>query len=115
MNEIPAYGLESMADLDKGLRIIVRTRGHASATSVRTSSGYVQFIRAGFSSLVTEGRLQKLNVGGLVSGDLLETTIRPLGESCVYEILLRESGETFGVECVLKMLQSEREVQNVDI
>lgn len=115
MNEIPADGLEIMAELNKGLRIIEGTRGQASATSVRTSSSYVQSIRAGFSSLVTKSRLQKLNVGGLMSGDLLETTIRPLGEASVYEILLRESGESFGVECVLKMLQSEREVQNVDV
>ena len=115
MSEIPADGLKIMAELDKGLRIIVGAGGQASASSVRTSSSYLQFIRARFSSLVTKGRLQKLNVGGLMSGDLLETTIRPLGEACVYEILLSESGESFGVECVLKMLQSEREVQNVDV
>ena len=115
MSEIPADGLKIMAELDKGLRIIVGAGGQASASSVRTSSSYLQFIRAGFSSLVTKGRLQELDVGGLMSGDLLEPTIRPLGEASVYEILLRESGESFGVECVLKMLQSEREVQNVDV
>lgn len=54
-------------------------------------------------------------MSSLVGGDLLETAIRPLGEAGVYEILLRESGESLSVECILEMLQSEREVQNVDV
>jgi hypothetical protein len=115
MNEIPTDGLENMAELDKGLRIIVRARGPASATSVRTSSWYVQFIGAGFSGLVAKGRLQKVDVSSFVGGDLLVTAIRPLGETSVYEILLRESGESLGVERILEMLQSECEVQDVGV
>lgn len=115
MNEILADGLENMAELDKGFGIIVRAKGPVSATSGPTSSCYVQFIGAGFSSLVTESRLQKLDVSSLVGSDLLETAIRPLRETAVYKILLRESGESFGVESILEMLQSECKVQNVDV
>jgi hypothetical protein len=57
MDEMLADSLETMADLDKGLKIIVRARGASSSTGDRTSSGYVQFIRAGFSGVVTKGSL----------------------------------------------------------
>ena len=50
-----------------------------------------------------------------MGGDLLETAIRPLGEAGVYKILLRESGESLGVECILEMFQSKRKVKNIDI
>ncbi|SRR6266702_745694 len=115
MDEILADGLENMAEPDKGLWIIVGARGPVSATSVRTWSSYVQTIRARFSGLVTKGRLQKVDVSSLVGSDLLETAIRPVREAGVYEILLRESGESLGVERILEMLQSERKVQDIDV
>jgi len=56
-----------------------------------------------------------VDVSSLVGGDLLETAIRPVREAGVYEILLRESGESLGVERILEMLQSERKVQDIDV
>ena len=115
MDEIHTDGLENTAEFDKGLWIIVGARGPASATSVRTWTGSAQFIRARFSGLVTKGRLQQVDVSSLVGGDLLETTIRPVRKASVYEILLRESGESLGVERILEMFQSERKVQNIEV
>ena len=56
-----------------------------------------------------------MDVSSLVGSDLLETAIRPVREAGVYEILLRESGESLGVERILEMLQSERKVQDIDV
>lgn len=50
-----------------------------------------------------------------MGSDLLETAIRPLGEAGIYEILLRKSGESLSVECILEMLQSKRKVQNINV
>ena len=86
-----------------------------SAPSVRKWSNYVQTIRAGFSGLVTKCRLQQMDVSSLVSGNLLETTIRPVGKAGVYEILLREPVESLRVERILEMFQSKRKVKNIDI
>ena len=58
MDEMLADGLEIMADLDKGLQIIIRARGDVtSATRASERIVYVQFICAGFSGLVTKGSL----------------------------------------------------------
>jgi hypothetical protein len=50
-----------------------------------------------------------------MGSDLLEPTIRPIGEACVHEILLLEPGETLGIKCIFDMLQGEREIQEIDV
>jgi hypothetical protein len=50
-----------------------------------------------------------------MSSDLLEPTIRPIGEARMHEILLLEPGETLGIECIFDMLQGEREIQEIDV
>ena len=88
-----------------------------SATSVEARKlieGHRQFICARFSGFVAKSGFQNLNVSSLVSGDLLEPTIRPIGEACVYEVIVRELGEALSIESILHVLQGEGEIQNVN-
>jgi hypothetical protein len=50
-----------------------------------------------------------------MGSDLLEPTIRPIGEACDHKILLLESGETLGIECILDMLEGEGKIQDIDV
>ena len=50
-----------------------------------------------------------------MSGDLLEPAIRPIGEACVYEVIVRELGEAMSIESILHVLQGKGEIQNVNI
>ena len=77
--------------------------------------GHRQFIRARFGGFVAKSSLQKLNVSSFVSGDLLEPAIRPIGEACVYEVIVGELGEAMSIESILHVLQGKREIQNVNV
>lgn len=50
-----------------------------------------------------------------MSSDLLQPTIRPIGEACVHKILLLEPGETLRIKCIFDMLQGEGKVQDIDV
>jgi hypothetical protein len=54
-------------------------------------------------------------VGSLVSSNLLESPVRPVGHASVYKVLLRELGETLRIERILEVFQSECEVQDINI
>src|SRR6266403_287626 len=86
---------------------------HQHAKTERPDDG--QFVGARFRGFVTKNFLQKLDVSSLMSGDLLEPTVRPIGEACVHKILLLEPRETLGIECIFDMLQGERKIQHIDV
>ncbi len=50
-----------------------------------------------------------------MSSDLLEPTIRPIGDACVHKVLLLEPGETLGIERIFDMLEGEGKVQNISV
>jgi hypothetical protein len=88
-----------------------------SATGVEEQKfikSHIQLIRARFSGFVAKSCLQKLNVSSLVSGDLLEPAIGPIGEACVYEVIVRELGEAMSIEGILHVLQGKGEIENVN-
>lgn len=72
----------------------------------------VQAVFAWLGGSVTECAREEFDVGFLVRGDLLEASTGEPWETGVCEGLLVELGQGVGVEVVLEMLESEREVQN---
>lgn len=107
-----------MTKNNKGLGIIVWARsvgGQPSARKIRSVHDHGQIVAARFCGFITKNFLQKINVSSLMSSDLLEPTICPIGEACVHEVLLFELGETLGIECIFDVLQGEREIQYINV
>jgi len=102
--------LRSSKGLGEAASAISHERRNTGITQV-----HGQFICARFRGLVAESCLQKFNVSTLMSGDLLEPAIRPIGEACVNKILLRELGETLRIEGILDVLQSEGKIQDINV
>lgn len=123
MNEYEtlANNFKGMTKSNKGLGIIIWARsvggqrGQPSVRKIRAAHDHGQYVAARFRGFVAKNLLKKLNVGSLMSSDLLEPTICPIGEACVHEILLLEPGETLGIECIFDVLQGEREIQYIDV
>jgi hypothetical protein len=54
-------------------------------------------------------------MSSLMSSDLLEPAIRPIGEACVHKIPLRELGEALSIEGILDVFQSEGKIQDINV
>ncbi len=85
------------------------------ADNVPKSDLCSQSIGAGLNCLISQGSLQGINMGLLMSLDLFEPSANPWLVPCVCEGLLVKLGKALGVECILQILKSESVLQNLGI
>ena len=74
-----------------------------------------QVVLARLGGVLADGGLEELDVRRLVLGKLLETAVHPGLEAGLLEVLHGVVGQGAGIEGVLEVLESERELEHVDI
>ena len=81
----------------------------------KTSKDHIQTVLAGLGRVVAERSRKEFDVVRLVRGNLQEATMYPWLESSIDEVFLLELFEAPRVECVLEMLERQREVEQLNV